>query len=287
MTTRPFRFGVNLLTSDSRTEWQAKAKKAEELGYDVLNVPDHLGRPAPFPALVAAAEVTTTARLGTYVLNAGFYRPALLAREVATTDLLSGGRFELGLGAGYVKEEFEAAGLPFPGAGARVDHLVRTVTELRDLFSGDHRPAPVQRPAPPIMIAGQGRRILRAAAEHADIVGIAGALPRDAEDTGHGALAEKVELVRSAAGPRAAELELNLLIKGVARDAASADLSFQRRFAPELSDEQLLRLPGVLVGGPAAIADSLHEYRETYGITYFSVLEFHQDAFAKVIAQVR
>ncbi|MFD9896098.1 TIGR03621 family F420-dependent LLM class oxidoreductase [Amycolatopsis sp. NPDC059027] len=287
MTTRPFRFGVNLLTSDSRTEWQAKVRQAEDLGYHVLNVPDHLGRPAPFPALTAAAEVTTTARLGTYVLNAGFYRPALLAREAATVDLLSDGRLEIGLGAGYVQSEFEAAGLPFPSAGERLDHLVRTVTELRALLGADHQPAPVQRPAPPIMIAGQGKRLLRAAAQHADIVGIAGALPLDDNDTGHGALAEKIELVRSAAGPRAADLELNLLVKAVARDAAAIDLSFQRRFAPDLSDERLLALPGVLCGSPSAIVETLHEYREKYGITYFTVLEFHRDAFAEVIAQLR
>ncbi|MFE0023404.1 TIGR03621 family F420-dependent LLM class oxidoreductase [Amycolatopsis sp. NPDC059021] len=286
MTTRPFRFGVNLLTSDSRTEWQAKVRQAEELGYHVLNVPDHLGRPAPFPALTSAAEVTTTARLGTYVLNAGFYRPALLAREAATVDLLSDGRLEIGLGAGYVQSEFEAAGLPFPSPGERLDHLVHTVTELRRLLA-DHQPPPTQRPAPPIMIAGQGKRLLRAAAEHADIVGIAGALPLDANDTGHGALAEKIELVRSAAGPRAADLELNLLVKAVARDAAAIDLSFQRRFAPELSDEQLLALPGVLCGSPSAIVDTLHEYREKYGITYFTVLEFDMAAFAEVIAQLR
>jgi probable F420-dependent oxidoreductase len=114
MTSRPFRFGVTLLSTGSRSEWQAKARQVQELGYDVLQVPDHLGMPAPFPALVSAAEMTSTLRLGTFVLNTGFYHPAVLARDVAETDQLTDGRLELGLGTGYAEAEFEAAGLPFP-----------------------------------------------------------------------------------------------------------------------------------------------------------------------------
>ncbi|MFD9896099.1 TIGR03621 family F420-dependent LLM class oxidoreductase [Amycolatopsis sp. NPDC059027] len=286
MSARPFRFGVNMAICESRAKWRDKARRAEDLGYDVIQVPDHLGLPAPFPALAAAAEVTATARLGTYVLNAGFYRPALLAREVATTDLLVDGRLELGLGAGYVKEEFDAVGLPFPSAGERVDHLTHTVTELRRLFA-DHQPPVAQQPGPPIMIAGTGPRVLRFAAEHADIVGIAGALPLDDNDTGHTALAKKMELVRAAAAPRETEPELNLLIQGAFPDASTADLSFQRQLAPGLSDERIRKLPGILSGSASAIADTLREYRETYGLTYFSVVELSMDTFAEAIALLR
>lgn len=109
---RPFRFGVNLMSPAPAGEWRAKCRRAEELGYDVILAPDHLGMPAPFPALVAAAEATERPRLGTFVLNAGFWNPALLAREVATTDALTDGRLELGLGTGYVQAEHETAGLP-------------------------------------------------------------------------------------------------------------------------------------------------------------------------------
>lgn len=109
---RPFRFGVNLLAPAPVDEWRAKCRRAEELGYDVILVPDHLGMPAPFPSLVAAAEVTERPRLGTFVLNAGFWNPTLLAREVATTDTLTGGRLELGLGTGYIRAEHDTAGLP-------------------------------------------------------------------------------------------------------------------------------------------------------------------------------
>lgn len=134
---RPFRFGVNLMTSAPAEEWRAKCRRAEELGYDVILVPDHLGMPAPFPALVAAAEATERPRLGTFVLNAGLWNPALLAREVATTDALTGGRLELGLGAGYVQAEHDSAGLPFGTPGERVDHLRRTVEELDRLLGSE------------------------------------------------------------------------------------------------------------------------------------------------------
>src|SRR6202158_6104621 len=114
---KDFRFGLGLHDARSRAKVQDAARRAEDLGFDVLHVPDHLGAPAPFPTLMTAALATTTLRVGTFVLNAGFYKPAWLARDVAAMRDLSGGRFELGLGAGYVREEFEAAELPFPSAG--------------------------------------------------------------------------------------------------------------------------------------------------------------------------
>lgn len=119
---RPFRFAVNMLTPTDGPEWRRKCRRAEELGYDVIQVPDHLGMMAPFPALMAAAEVTERPRLGTFVLNAAFWNPALLAREIATSDALTGGRLEIGIGAGYVKEEHDRAGLEFrtPAAGSHI-----------------------------------------------------------------------------------------------------------------------------------------------------------------------
>ncbi|MCP2257059.1 putative F420-dependent oxidoreductase, MSMEG_2516 family [Streptoalloteichus tenebrarius] len=289
MTTRPFRFGVTFFTGVSRADWQASARRAEDLGYDVVLAPDHLGMSSPFALLAAAAQVTSRVRLGTFVLNAGFHRPALLARDVASLDQLLEGRLELGLGAGYAAHEYEAAGLPFPRAGERVDHLARTVAELRRLLADEgHQPTPVQRPTPPILVAGQGDRLLRVAARQADIVGIAGALPRDEHDTGHAALADKIAAVRAAAGPRWADLELNLLVQAVLPDSEPhPDLSFLRGFAPGLSDERILALPGVLRGSPASMADTLREYRETYGLSYFTVTEPGMDAFAEVIAQLR
>jgi len=163
--TKDFRFGVGLLPKDSRSAWQETARRAEGLGFDIIHVPDHLGAPAPFPSLVSAAEVTTI-RLGTFVLNAGFYKPALLARDAAALDMLSDGRFELGLGTGYVQEEFEAAELPFPSAGRRVDYLEHTTAYMQEHVG-----------SVPILIAGSGDRVLTIAARRADIIGIAGAGP--------------------------------------------------------------------------------------------------------------
>jgi probable F420-dependent oxidoreductase len=131
MAERPFRFSVGIHAVKSRTKLQDKVKRLEDSGFDALHLPDHLGAPAPFPALTAIASATSTVRLGTYVLNAGFYKPALLARDAAEVDGLSDGRLDLGLGAGYVREEFEAAELPYPTARQRVDYLEHVTTYLK------------------------------------------------------------------------------------------------------------------------------------------------------------
>jgi probable F420-dependent oxidoreductase len=268
---KDFRFSIGIHAVKSRAALQDKARRLEGLGFDVLYLPDHLGAPAPFPALTAIAQATTTVRIGTYVLNACFYKPALLARDVAGVDLLSDGRLEVGLGAGYVREEFEAAELPYPSAGQRVDYLEHVTTYLRKHL-----------PSVPILIAGNGDRLLTVAARHADIVGLTGANPRGADD----ALAERIEFVHAAAGGR--DLELNLAITAVpADDSGMPDLSLTRRYARTLTDEQLLELPAVLRGSPRDMADGLRGYRETYGLTSFTVQENHAEGFAKVIAELR
>ena len=285
--TRPFRFGVSVLNTGSRSDLQGKARRAEELGYDILQMPDHLGMPAPFPALVSAAEVTSI-RLGTFVLNTSFYRPALLARDIADTDQLTDGRLELGLGTGYQQAEFEAAELPFPSGGKRIEHLEHTIRELRRLFaSADHVPAVRQKPIPPLLLAGTGDRMLRLAAREADIVGFpltAGIKPDTEPEK---ALAERVAFVREAAGDRADDLELNLFIATVSVAPDKPDLSLFQQMLPSFSEEQLLQLPGVLVGSEQQIAEKLLHYRETYGISYFAALEDSMEALAKVISRLR
>ena len=248
MTARPFRFGANLMAAGSTSELRAKARRIEDLGLDTILIQDHLGMPSPFPLLVAAAAVTSRVRLGTFVLNAGFYRPALLARDVASTDLLVDGRLELGLGAGYAKAEYEAAGLDFPSPGKRIDHLTTVVTELRRLLAGDHRPPSVQRPAPPLLLAGNGDRLLRLAAEQADIIGVGAGSPGKRPVTGaagQATLAERIEFVRAAAGDRFAEVELNMSVQIMLTSHGQPDLSLTRRFNPGLSDDELLELPGI------------------------------------------
>ncbi|GAA3793046.1 TIGR03621 family F420-dependent LLM class oxidoreductase [Amycolatopsis tucumanensis] len=293
MTGRGFRFGVNLLTPSSRTAWQARCREAEDLGYDVIAVPDHLGLPAPFPALVSAAEITTRPRLAVFVLNAGFYNPALLARDLAGTDQLVDGRLEVALGAGYVKAEFDAAGLPWAGARHRVDYLERTVREVRSLLTDPrHQPRPVQDPMPPLTIAGNGNRVLRLAAQHADIVAFSGATsgtnPGSLRFLGPDALAQRVAHVRDAAPDRFAAIELNLLIHALAPDgdrrraAAGA-----RRFEDHLPDRDLSEVPTILSGPPGEMADTLERHRERYGFTYFTVPEPAMREFARAIAKVR
>jgi probable F420-dependent oxidoreductase len=269
---RDFRFSIGIHSAKSSAALRDKARRLEDAGFDAIHLPDHLGAPAPFPVLTAIAAATSTVRLGTYVLNVGFYKPALLARDAGAVNDLSDGRLDLGLGAGYVREEFEAAELPYPSAGQRVDYLEHVTTYLKKHL-----------PNVPILIAGNGKRLLTLAAQQADIIGLTGA-----SDAGAGnSLAERVEFVRAAAGDRFADLELNLAITGVADSSGKPDLSMTRRYAPGLSDEQLLALPAVLSGSPRDIADTLRGYRETYGLTSVTVQEHHADTFAKVIAEFR
>ncbi len=270
---RAFRFGIGIRAVKSLAALQDKARRLEDLGFDVLHLPDHLGAPAPFPVLTAIAAATTTLRVGTYVLNACFYKPALLARDVAAVNLLSGDRLELGLGAGYVREEFEAAELPYPSAGRRVDYLEHVTTYLKQ-----------HQPGVPILVAGNGNRLLTVAARHADIVGLTGANPTGIADP----LAERIEFVRHAAGERFADLELDLVITAVpATGSLKPDLSMTRRYAPTLSEPELLALPTVLSGSPRSMADTLRGYRDSYGLTSFTVQENHAESFAKVIEELR
>lgn len=269
---KDFRFGLSVRFIKSRAVLEETAKHAEALGFDVLCVPDHLGAIAPFPALTAVAMVTDM-RVSMYVLNAAFYKPALLSRDVQALDLLSDGRLEVGLGTGYVREEFDAAELPYPSAGARVDYLEHTTKYLAE-----------HNPEVPIMIAGSGDRVMTLAARHAAIVALTGAKVRAVEDP----LAERISFVRKAAGDRFDSLELNLVITAVPREGESIpNLSLTRRNAPDLSDEQLLAMHSVLSGSPREMADRLVDYRDRYGVTYFTVQDNHIENFAKVIAELR
>jgi probable F420-dependent oxidoreductase len=280
MSVRPFRFGASVShVGTSRSAWRAQVQEVKDLGYDVLQVPDHLGLTAPFPALVAAADVTGIG-LGTYVLNAGVLSPTYLARDVADTYRLTDGRLELGLGAGYVPDEFTAAGLPFGTPGSRLRKLEEVLTELPKLLAAES-----DAPRPPIMVAGAGDRILTLAARTADIIsfpitaGFGGGTPEQA-------LAARVERVREAAGERIGEIELNLFIAGVGQAVADIDLSVISA-ATGMPAERLAELPGVLVGSPRQIADTLLRYREEFGISYIGVLKDHMRAFAEVIPLLR
>lgn len=272
---KDFRFGIGLRNAKSQSSIQEFARRVEAFGYDVLHVPDHLGMAAPFPTLTMAAAGTSTLRVGTFVLNACFYKPALLARDVAVLRDLSDGRFELGLGAGYVREEFDAAELPFPTARQRIEYLQHVTEHMAEHV-----------PDVPILIAGNGNRLLTVAATHANIIGFTGGDGTATDDVDP--LAERIEFVRNAAGDRFDELELNIAVTAMPVDGSGKpDLSIPRRFLPTLSDEELLRHPGVLSGSVRDMADRIQGYRDTYGVSNIIVQAPHAEPFSKVIAELK
>lgn len=270
---KEFRFGVGLQAARRPKSVQDWARRVEGDGFDVAHMADHLYTTAPFPMLTALALATERLRVGTFVLNAGFYRPALLTRDVTSLRDLSGGRFDVGLGAGYVKEEFEQAELPFPSAGQRVAWLGHVIDHLRA------NAADV-----PILVAGNGDKLLTIAAQHAHIIGLTGGGPITAESD---PLADRIAFVRAAAGERFDDLELNLSIIAMPDESGVTDLSIAKRFLPGLSDEEMLLAPTVLSGSIDAITDRVRELRDTYGVTYITVQQQHAEQFAKVIAKLR
>ncbi|WP_027934012.1 TIGR03621 family F420-dependent LLM class oxidoreductase [Amycolatopsis thermoflava] len=279
-----YRFGVSLRFLTGRDDWAAKCRRAEELGYDTITIPDHLGMPAPFPALVAAAQATERVRVGHLVLNAPFYNPVLLAREVESTALLTGGRLDVGLGSGHMKSEFDDAGLRFAPPAERIKHLARTIEVLRDRLDD----------APPLLVAGNSDGVLRLATEHADIVGFAGlkharGYPPGTFDLASAAeLDDRVGFVRSAT---ARQVEFNMLIQNVvvADDPVPALEEWLAGVPSELgwSAARLVDAPQMLAGTPEQIAAKIRAMRERYGFTYFTVFEMAMEEFAPVIPLLR
>jgi len=288
------RFGVNLHTADSGLG--ALAREIEGLGYDTIYVPDHLGAPAPFPTAVAAALATERVRVGTLVLNAGFWNPALLAREAATADRLTGGRLVLGLGAGHMKSEFDLAGIPFDPFERRLAKLVDVVDDLDELLSSpDHAPAVVQRPRPPLLVGGSGDGVLTIAARRADILSLGGVwqLPGrppgtftllDAERTD-----ERLAFFRKEAGDRAADVTIDLLVQTVeiTDDRRAAAARFSEELGGTLSTEQVLQTPYAYFGTVDEIAGQLAERQKRYGFHGITVQHPSYGELGRVIAAMR
>lgn len=306
MSAKPFRFGVVGITGASRREWIAKAQRAEQLGYHTFLVWDHLhDQLAPLVALMSAADATSTLRLGTYVLANGFRHPAILAKEIATLDLLSEGRVEFGIGAGWNRAEFQQGGIPFPDAGERVERLVESVRIIKGIWCnapltlhGAHyqvtalqaHPQPYQRPYPPIMIGGARKQMLSFAAREASIVAFATEVDAQgnhnfAASTGP-AIAQKIAWVRDAAGARFADLELQIHVGGVVltddREGSAATLAPQA----QLSSAQLLDCLQALIGTEDQIVATLQQRRADYGISYIAIDERFMDVLAPVVARL-
>ena len=305
---RRFRFAVQVSNAASGQEWADVAREAESLGYSVLSMPDHFDDMfAPGPGMAAAAAATRSLRVGALVYDNDYRHPVVLAKEAATLDVLSGGRLELGLGAGWQTTDYERSGIPLDPPGVRISRMVEGLRILKGLmadgefsFQGEHytvagldgRPKPVQRPHPPVLIGGGGRRILSIAAREADIVGIGANLrsgrvgPHLVENVTAEATARKVAWVREAAGDRFDQLELQmqvfLFMLSEDRAAAAAGLAH----AMETTVEEVLRTPIVLIGTEREIADQLCRQRETYGVSYLSVTSQVMRDFAPVVARL-
>src|SRR5262245_47609803 len=211
MNTRPMRFAAVLCVPGSVADLIDQARAAVGSGCDVVLLPDHLGWAATLPSLVAVAAAVPSVRVGNGVLNTAFYRPALLARDLAAVDAASGGRLEIGLGAGYVADEFAAAGLRFPAPAERVLLVGEHIKQIQEAFA-DRRysPTPVQH-APPIMIGGAGDKMLALAAQQADIVSIL-TFGTEAE------LAQRVQYIKNQAGERLHQIELSFTFGQVSLD---------------------------------------------------------------------
>lgn len=286
---RAFRFGAQMAGAASGREWAETARRLEGEGYSILFMPDHLDDQwAPVPALVAAATATTTLRLGTLVLDNDFRHPAVLAKEAATLDVLSDGRLDLGMGAGWQRRDYEQSGLPYDDAATRVERLGEAVTVLKGLLGGERfsftgchytvsgligTPHPVQEPHPPILIGGGSPQVLALAGREADVVDVnfdlrSGVLGPEIGPTGTAAATvRKLGWIRAAAGPRFAQLELGVrvFVAAVTDQRQEVAEGIGRGFG--LTAEEVLGTPHFLVGTIDQMIDDLVGRREELGLT--------------------
>jgi probable F420-dependent oxidoreductase len=298
---RPFRFLVDTSEHLDGPGLAAFARRAESIGYSALMIPDHLvAQYAPIPVLTAVAAATEKLRVGTFVFNNNLRHPAVLAQDLATLDRLSGGRLELGLGAGWNKPEHDAIGIPFEPVGTRIAKLAEAIQVFKGCFgdekfsfSGAHYtitdydagPKPVQRPHPPIFIGGGGKRLLTLAGREAQIVGLAPRLVMNPE-TGPGldapsitvaATREKIEWIRDAAGDRFPDIELNsyptggpmVLTDDAKGEAARRADKLRERTGVELSVEEVMESPHVFIGSVKELTQKFLDLRERLGISSF------------------
>ena len=285
----------------------AFARHVEALGYHTLVMPDHFGASfALAPALVLAAEATSGLRVGSLVYDNDFRHPALLAQEVASIDLLTDGRFEFGLGAGWLKSEYDAAGIPFDSGGTRVEKMAEALHIIKALFSarpltheGHHyrltgltgSAQPKQQPHPPILIGGGGQRLLTLAAKEADIISIMPRSRRDGSgledaDASPEAFDRKLAWIKDAAGGRFAVIELNTLVQTVVITDRPRDAAMPLAKEYQMETEQVFETPLVLIGSVDQIVETLERRRERYGLSYITVFEKDLENLAQVIPRL-
>lgn len=289
--------------------WTSSAKELENMGYSTLFVPDHFHEGyGPISAMAAAAVTTTELKLAAAVMAVDFRHPAVLARELASIDLLSSGRIEVGLGAGYQIEDYELTGIPMDRPGARVDKLIEYVTVLKGLFapgsfsfkgeyyeirSLDGTPKPFEGKCPPFFLAGGGKRLLTFAAVNADIVGVNPTMPsseRKAETAANAAPAsidEKIAWVRAASGKRFPDIAIHAWLR-FARVTDNAFAEAERLSGLfQVDAEDVLSSPIVLMGTTEQIVEQLHVRRERWGYSYFTVQQAVAREFAPVVERLQ
>jgi probable F420-dependent oxidoreductase len=307
---RRFRFGVLVSRADSLADWRETARRAEASGYSTLLIADHFGQQlAPVPALVSAAEATARLRVGTFVLDNDFRHPAAAAKEAATVDLLTDGRLEFGIGAGWNAADYTSTGIAFESAGTRVSRLQEALHIIKAFFNGGDAsagqvtfhgrhyqvkalqavPRPVQRPRPPILLGAAGRRMLQLAAREADILNFPDRPSRGVSTAGNPALGitfdEQLDIVREAAGDRYSQLELSALcIPRITDDVAGTidGLARQMQTSPAI----VQAMPGALVGSLDSIADKLQANREQFDLSYAVIPGASLSALAPVVARL-
>lgn len=304
----PFRFGVQLVHPLPGATWGETARQVEDAGFSTLVMPDHFeDQLAVAPALAVAAEATTTLRLGALVFGNDYRHPVMLAKDMASLDVLSDGRMEFGIGAGWMRTDYEAAGMEYERPGIRIDRMLESIEIIRGLmgpdpvdFEGEHYtirnmnglPKPVQTP-PPLLIGGGGKRMLSIAGREADIVAVtanlkAGEVGPDAvADLGPEKFDEKLEWVRAAAGDRMDDIELNCLVM-------STQLTEDRQAALEgtgamfgMDADTVGQTPILLIGSPGEIIEQLQERRERWGFSYIVVQGMETvEALRPVVAEL-
>jgi probable F420-dependent oxidoreductase len=308
MSDHRFRFGVELHGPLEGRTWADTVRELESLGYSTLFVPDHFDEGlGPIAAMTAAAVLTTTLKVGALVFDTDYRHPAVVARELATIDVLSEGRLEVGLGAGWKRLDYDRSGIPMDPPKVRVDRMIEHTKILKALFTeesvtfaGEHyritdlpgTPRPHAAGGPPFLIGGGQRRMLRFAGRVADIVGVNASIHSGEIDTdaAHDAMPErideKVAWLREGAGDRFDAIEMNAWL-------AAAELTDDTAGVAELMGQLfgadpkvVLESPLTLIGSTAECADRLRERRDRWGYSYTVVPGEKARDFAPLVAEL-
>lgn len=306
--TKPFRFAVQTANAPDGKTWRERARQVEDLGYSTIYIPDHFGEQlGPLVALTVAAEATERLNVGALVFDNDYRHPLVLAKELATLDLLTEGRLEVGLGAGWMKSDYDESGMAYDSPGTRIERMVEGLRIMKGLwseptssFDGAHYtvtnaqglPRPHSQPHPPILIGGGGKKVLGIAAREADIVGVnpnlaAGYVgPEVAQSARPDRYRERIDWIKEAAGDRFDDIELQVLTFFV--QVADNREEVAANIAPlfGVDPAEALELPLALVGTVDQLCDDLVRRREEYGFSYIVVHDPEMEAFAPVVARL-